>query len=59
MICNVSREYFKIIYRRLNITIEEYGESYYNKFIPPIIEELTAKGLIQEDSTTTKKGVKK
>jgi hypothetical protein len=24
-----------------------------------MVEELTAKGLIQEDSTTTKKGVKK
>lgn len=59
MICSVSREYFKIIYKRLNITIEEFGESFYNPFIPPMVEELTAKGLIQEDSTTTKKGVKK
>jgi len=40
MICAVSREYFKIIYKRLNITIEEYGESFYNKMIPGIIEEL-------------------
>jgi arginyl-tRNA synthetase len=59
LICNVSREYFKIIYKRLDITVEEFGESFYNPFIPPMIEELTAKGLIQEDSTKTKKGVKK
>lgn len=58
MICEVSREYFKIIYKRLHIKVDEYGESYYNKMIPPMVEELTAKGLIQEDSTTTKKGKK-
>jgi arginyl-tRNA synthetase len=38
MICNVSREYFKIIYKRLNITVEEFGESFYNPFIPPMVE---------------------
>lgn len=59
MICSVSREYFKIIYKRLNITLEEFGESFYNPFIPKVIEEFEAKGLIKEDSTTTKKGVKK
>jgi arginyl-tRNA synthetase len=58
MICEVSREYFKIIYKRLHINVDEYGESFYNKMIPPMVEELTAKGLIQEDSTTTKKGKK-
>lgn len=59
MICAVSREYFKVIYQRLNISLEEFGESYYNPFIPKVIEELEAKGLIKEDSTTTKKGIKK
>jgi arginyl-tRNA synthetase len=38
MICSVSREYFKIIYKRLNINLEEYGESFYNPFIPKVIE---------------------
>ena len=59
MICAVSRQYFQEVYKRLNITLEEYGESFYNPFIPKIIEELESKGLITEDSTTTKKGVKK
>ena len=58
MICNVSREYFKVIYKKLNITIEEFGESFYNPFIPKMVEELTAKNLIQEDDTKTKKGQK-
>jgi len=58
MICAVSREYFQIIYNRLDISVKEFGESFYNPFIPKVIEELEAKGLIKEDSTTTKKGVK-
>ena len=59
MICSVSRDYFQIIYNRLNIKLDEYGESYYNKFIPDVIKELENKGMIVEDSTVTKKGVKK
>jgi arginyl-tRNA synthetase len=59
MICSVSRDYFQIIYKRLGITLEEYGESYYNKLIPGIVKELEDKGMIVEDSTVTKKGVKK
>ena len=58
MICAVSRDYFKIIYQRLNITLEEFGESFYNKFIPDVVKELEAKGLIVEDSTVVKKGKK-
>ena len=42
----------------MNITLKEYGESFYNPYIPKIIAELEAKGMITEDSTTTKKGVK-
>lgn len=58
MICQLSREYFTQIYKRLNITLEEFGESYYNPFIPPMVEELNNLGLIKEDSTVTKKGAK-
>lgn len=38
MICAVSRDYFKIIYQRLGITLDEYGESFYNKLIPDVIK---------------------
>lgn len=58
MICQLSREYFTQIYKRLNITLEEFGESYYNPLIPSMIEELNNLGLIKEDSTVTKKGAK-
>ena len=58
MICAVSRDYFQIIYKRLNITLDEFGESFYNKMIPDVIKELEDKGLIVEDSTVVKKGKK-
>lgn len=58
MICQLSREYFTTIYKRLNITLEEFGESYYNPFIPGMIEDLNNLGMIKEDSTVTKKGAK-
>lgn len=57
-ICEVSRNYFSKIYQRLDIKLDEFGESYYNPFIPAMIQELTEKNLIKEDDTTTKKGVK-
>lgn len=57
-ICEVSRNYFSKIYQRLDIKLEEFGESYYNPFIPPMIKELEEKNLIKEDDTTTKKGMK-
>ena len=49
ILCDVSRSFFKKLYRRLDITNEEYGESYYNPMIPGVIEELEAKGLIKVD----------
>ena len=58
MICQLSREYFTHIYKRLGITVEEFGESYYNPFIPSMLEELNNLNLIKEDSTVTKKGAK-
>jgi arginyl-tRNA synthetase len=42
-------EYFSLIYKRLNITVEAYGESYYNQFIPKIIEILKEKNLTKMD----------
>ncbi len=58
MICHLSREYFTLIYKRLNITLEEFGESHYNPYIPAMIEDLNKLGMIKEDATVTKKGAK-
>jgi len=49
LICNQSRKEFNNIYNILNIKIEERGESFYNKFLKNIIEELESKNIIVED----------
>jgi arginyl-tRNA synthetase len=48
MICDISRTAFSQIYDRLDITIFERGESYYNDLIPPMVKELKDTGLIVE-----------
>ncbi len=48
-ICDISRQYFMQIYKRLGITNNEYGESFYNNMIPGVIKELEDKGLIKVD----------
>jgi len=46
-ICDVSRKGFQEIYDLLGVRITERGESFYNPYLPQIVEELTQKGLIQ------------
>ncbi|XP_078159698.1 arginine--tRNA ligase, cytoplasmic-like isoform X1 [Carex rostrata] len=47
-ICEISRSEFDLVYKRLNVYLEERGESFYNPYIPDTIKELTDKGLIEE-----------
>ncbi|XP_066367584.1 arginine--tRNA ligase, cytoplasmic-like isoform X2 [Miscanthus floridulus] len=47
-ICDVSRSEFDLVYKRLNVVLEEKGESFYNPYIPQVLEELNNKGLIKE-----------
>ena len=47
-LCDASRLQFEEIYSILDIKIEEKGESFYNPFIPEMLEELRAKGMIVE-----------
>lgn len=49
MLCEISMNYFKIIYKRLDVTIEEYGESFYNDKIPGVLKELEEKKLTKID----------
>ncbi|KAL7479849.1 hypothetical protein ACHAW6_005572 [Cyclotella cf. meneghiniana] len=46
VLCDVSRKEFEKVYDRLDITVEECGESFYNDKIPPVIQEFERKGLI-------------
>jgi arginyl-tRNA synthetase len=45
-LCDISRMEFEKVYKRLDITVEECGESFYNDKIPPVIKEFEAAGLI-------------
>jgi arginyl-tRNA synthetase len=47
-ICDVSRRSFDQVYERLNVTIEERGESYYNEYIPRVVKILEEKGLVED-----------
>ena len=45
-ICDISRKAFQQLYDRLDITLEERGESFYNDMIAPIVSELEKDGLV-------------
>ncbi len=45
-ICHISRLAFQEVYDLLDVTLEERGESFYNAYLPPLIEELERKGLL-------------
>ncbi|XP_072980161.1 arginine--tRNA ligase, cytoplasmic-like isoform X1 [Typha angustifolia] len=47
-ICEISRSEFDLVYQRLNVYLEEKGESFYNPHIPRVLEELSCKDLIKE-----------
>ncbi|KAJ7973769.1 Arginine-tRNA ligase [Quillaja saponaria] len=47
-ICEISRNEFHLVYKRLGVHLEEKGESFYNPYIPGVLEELSEKGLIEE-----------
>ncbi|MCI5052513.1 MAG: arginine--tRNA ligase [Simkaniaceae bacterium] len=49
IICDISRRAFQEIYDLLDVSIEERGESFYNKMLPDVIEEFDKKGLITVD----------
>jgi arginyl-tRNA synthetase len=41
LLCDVSRREFQKVYDRLDVKSDEFGESFYNEKIPPVIEEFT------------------
>lgn len=48
ILCDISRQSFEEIYKRLDIGIEERGESFYNEMIPEVVSKLADKGLVKE-----------
>lgn len=49
LFCKLSQQEYAKIYSRLQITITNKGESWYNKMIPGVIEELESLGLVKLD----------
>ena len=49
IICEISRQEFQKIYKRLNIKVFEYGESFYNNMLPAVIKECEDKGFLKMD----------
>ncbi len=49
LLCNQSRKEFQKIYDRLNIKLTERGESFYNKFLVDVINDLKNKNLLVND----------
>ncbi|KAL3532548.1 hypothetical protein ACH5RR_006069 [Cinchona calisaya] len=47
-ICEISRKEFDKVYERLDIKLEEKGESFYNPYIPKALELLSKENLIEE-----------
>lgn len=47
MICDISRVEFEEIYSRLQVRLDERGESFYNKMLPDVVKELTDLGLVE------------
>ena len=46
LLCDVSRQEFQKVYTRLDVSLAEKGESFYNEKIPPVIDEFEQAGLV-------------
>jgi len=49
LICDVSRREFQKVYDRLDISITERGESFYQSRMEGVVKDLTAQDMLQED----------
>lgn len=48
-LCEQSRREFQKLYDRLDIQLQERGESFYNPFLADVVKDLEAQGLLVED----------
>ncbi|MDJ0509711.1 MAG: arginine--tRNA ligase [Crocosphaera sp.] len=49
LLCDQSRREFQVIYDRLNIKLEERGESFYNPFLEDVIKGLEQQGILEKN----------
>jgi arginyl-tRNA synthetase len=50
LLCEQSRREFQQIYNRLDVQLEERGESFYNPLLPAVVADLREAGLLVEDA---------
>ncbi|ETW07548.1 arginine-tRNA ligase [Aphanomyces invadans] len=48
ILCEVSRKEYQKVYDRLDVRLDEMGESFYNPIIPRVIEMVEAQGITQD-----------
>lgn len=48
MLCDLSRREFQKIYDRMDIRLQEVGESFYNPMLTPMLEDLKSRNIAQE-----------
>ncbi len=48
LLCDQSRREFQVIYDRLNVKLTERGESFYNPYLPAVVDDLRSTGLLVE-----------
>eukprot|EP01066_Platyproteum_vivax_P021067 Platyproteum_vivax@DN904_c0_g1_i1.p1 len=48
VLCDISRKAFQDVYNRLEVSLVERGESFYNSRIKGIVDVLTQQGVVQE-----------
>ena len=46
-LCEISRKEFNKVYTRLDIKLNDFGESFYNPMLPGIIKEMEDKGVVE------------
>ncbi len=46
-ICAASRKEFQALYDRMGVRLTERGESFYNPFLKPLVEELKERGIAE------------
>jgi len=49
LLCEQSRREFQRLYDRLDIQLSERGESFYNPYLPGVVDDLKAAGLLVSD----------
>jgi arginyl-tRNA synthetase len=49
LLCHLSELEFEKIYKKLDVKIEKYPESFYNPMLPDVVSELEAKKLLTVD----------